>query len=235
MRPALLSELEQRARDRGLDLFGVVDTYRFDKAQPPENRCAREFAACGTAIVVGCGGKAGAAPSAIGELLRLLRAAGLRARAAGAVRSSISFACLSEAAGFGTVSPVIQRLLHPRYGPWVSVSAVLLVEGQPFGPIADASIAGEFQPCSTCSRPCIAACPADVHDGKTGSQFDRCHDHRQGGGCSTGCHVVRMCPVGADQRMTEDNELEWHRRESLRLARRYGRGLLWSLRRTFGL
>ena len=47
MPTALLTALEQRARHRGFDLFGVVDTQRYDAAQPHEMRCSRELVGCG--------------------------------------------------------------------------------------------------------------------------------------------------------------------------------------------
>jgi hypothetical protein len=54
MRTGLLDELALRARLRGLDLLGLVDTQRFDRAQPPEGRCSRVLPQCGTAIVAPC-------------------------------------------------------------------------------------------------------------------------------------------------------------------------------------
>ncbi|MGE3172396.1 MAG: hypothetical protein AB7O97_07190 [Planctomycetota bacterium] len=235
MRNALLTALQQRAIDRGFELFGVVDTLQFDKSQPLESRCGRELRDCGTAVVVGCGGAHEPSEAAVRELQDVLRTAGLRARAVPPVRSAVSFAALGEAAGFGTVSPVIHRLLHPRYGPWVAVAGVVLVEGQPFGPIPDASIAHRFQPCCKCARPCVTACPTEVHDGHGGQRLDRCHDQRQAGRCASSCHVLRTCPVGADLRAPATVEQLRHRRDSLRLARRHARGLWWALRRAIGL
>jgi hypothetical protein len=231
MSQALLIALEQRARARGYDLFGIVDTQRFDAAQPAEGRCAREFAGCGTAIVLGSGAPRLAEAEGPGELLRMLTEAGLRARLAPPLRSTIRFACLGEAAGFGTVSPVIHRLLHPAYGPRVSVRAVLLVEGLPFGAIADATIADRFQPCCNCSRPCVAACPADVHDGLGASDLRRCYDERLSGSCTTGCEVVRHCPIGAANQVPSEVERQRHEFDLQRLAVREGRGLLHALRR----
>jgi hypothetical protein len=134
----------------------------------------------------------------------------------------------------GTVSPVIHRLLHPRYGPWVSVRAALLLRGQPFGPIADAAISATFQPCSTCARPCLQACPAQVHDGAGHSSFDRCHEPRAAGGCTDCCQVVRTCPIGSSERAPADVERARHGEEREQLQRRHGRGLWSTLRRTFG-
>lgn len=231
MPTALLTALEERARHRGFDLFGVVDTQRYDAAQPNEMRCSRELVGCGTAIVLGCGGATVADEDGPSDLLRMLADAGVRARLAPPLRSTIRFACLAEAAGFGTVSPVIHRLLHPRFGPRVSVCAVLLVAGQPFGSIADASIADRFQPCCGCPRPCVPACPARVHDGHGASDLHRCYDERLHGSCTTDCRVVRSCPVGAAHEVSPDIERQRHQFDLHRLAVRHGKGLMHALRR----
>ncbi len=234
MPSVLLTDLEQRARGLGLDLFGVVDAARFDASQPHEGRCSRLLPDCGTAIVVGRGVPTTIDLPALAQLEQFLRAAGLQVRAATPTYSRLSFACLGEAAGLGIVSPVIHRLLHPRFGPWVTVQGVLLLSGRPFGPIADASIAASFHPCCKCERPCVAACPATVHDGHGNSDLGRCHDRRHRNGCGSSCSVVRSCPVGADVKVALAHEAERHRFESQLLARRYGRGLLHSLRRWLG-
>jgi hypothetical protein len=224
MPAALLAELEHSARAHGFDLFGVVDAQRFDAAQPVENRCSRLLPDCGTAIVVGRGGPDKFDGRALAELGRVLRQRGLRVRVASPLRSSISFACLGEAAGLGIVSPVIHRLLHPQFGPWVTVHGVLLVSGRPFGPIADASIAETFHPCCKCHRPCVEACPAEVHDGHGESDFGRCHEHRHAGGCGDACLVVRACPIGSGQRVEAAREADRHRDESRLLAVRHAHG-----------
>ena len=107
---------------------------------------------------------------------------------------------LAEAAGFGTVSPVSGLLLHPQFGPWLRLRAAILVDGMPFGPIADASIADGFRPCCTCHRPCLDACPASVLDGLGHQDLVRCADHRHAGGCSAGCGSRMACPVGGEHR-----------------------------------
>lgn len=238
MSSALLTTLEARALANGLDLVGVVDAHRFDSGQRPEKRCSRLLPGCGTVVVLAYGGRGfwRAASScgsgdplrrhtenAVDELLQLVATAGLRVRAATPrCNTELSFCCLGEAAGFGTVSPVIHQLLHPDFGPWVSMRAALLIEGQPFGAIADASIAEKFQPCAGCPRPCIAACPAGVHDGVGESLHRICHGHRREGGCDGGCSVRRACPIGADLRCDSEEERHRHAEDLRVLSRRFG-------------
>ena len=244
MCPALLADVQARAAAVGLNLFGVVDTERFDRSQPCEARCARVLPGSGTAIVLGSGGHDfwrqllalhGARPlrwrqplrrhavAAVQPLQTRLAEAGVPGRMVAPVtRTRINVARLAEAAGFGIVSPVVGVLLHPRFGPWVGVRAVLLFPGQPFGPVADTSIADSFQPCGACPRPCVSACPVGVHDGLGGSDFERCSSHRQQGGCTHGCNVRRACPVGAGERYQPEVELLEQQQETLHLERRYG-------------
>ncbi len=235
MPSALLAALEQQARQRGFDLFGLVDTERFDAGRPKEGRCSGAMPRCGTAIVLGSVGASVAAPGAERALCATLRQHGVRVKLANERRMSISFSCLAEAAGLGTVSPVIHRLLHPQYGPWVAVAAVLLLEGRPFGRVEDASIAERFQPCAKFSRPCVGGCHADVHDGMGRSDDSRCYQERRKGRCADGCGVVDRCPVGAAHRAPVEVLRARHELELRRLALRHGGGLIGSLRRALGL
>jgi epoxyqueuosine reductase QueG len=248
---ALLDDLRGRAAAAGLNLFGVVDTERFDRCQPAEARCSRVLPGCDTAVVIGSGGGhfwqqllavRGLPPrptlwrrplqqfaaAALHPLRAQLEAAGHDVHLAPAMRARVNIARLAEAAGFGIVSPVVHVLLHPRFGPWVCVRAVLLLRGRPFGAIADSSVVDSFQPCATCSRPCVSACPAGVHDGFGNSDFERCAAHRRDGGCESGCHVRRACPVGATERYDPVAEAHCQREETLNLEQRYGFGV-WRL------
>jgi len=214
MSSSLLLEARLRAENTGLNLFGLVDAERFDAWQPLEQRTTSIRPDCGTVIVLGSGGRATAwSPSeqpqavvpferaAAQELAELLHCRSVRCRliepGAG---QRLNFVRLAEAAGFGTVSPVSGLLLHPEYGPWVRVRAALLLDGRPFGPVADASITDRFQPCCSCAKPCVTACPASVHDGLGNQDLARCAEHRHLGGCASGCGSRRACPIGAEHR-----------------------------------
>lgn len=234
MRAELIHELEDCARRGGFDLFGLVDAQRFDAGQPVEHRCAVELPGCGTAIVLGCGGASHAKWETLRAMESLLRQAGVRARIAQPMQSRLRFAALGEAAGLGTVSPVIRRLVHPDYGPRVMVGGVLLIEGRPFGPVADASIAERFQPCCNCKRPCITACPGEVHDGDGEVDEGRCIEERKRGACADACLVVRSCPVGAGEAMPASVEAERHRFDLHRTQAMRGNGWLPVIRRWFG-
>jgi len=156
----LLQNTRQHALDSGFDLFGVVDPARFDASQPREQRVARLQPRCGAVIVIGSGGIRRGQPGAGPDLRQLAAALGAGRRrvvTAEPGRCELRFARLAEAAGLGTVSPVTGLLLHPEFGPWLRVHGALLVEGNPFGAIADTAISDDFQPCCTCRQPCLEA------------------------------------------------------------------------------
>jgi epoxyqueuosine reductase QueG len=72
--------------------------------------------------------------------------------------ADVSFARLAEEAGLGSADTVLRLLLHPEYGPWVSLRACLLtdLELRRDGRLRD------FRPCEGCRRPCLDVCPAGV-------------------------------------------------------------------------
>lgn len=204
MRSQLLPEVREFAAQRGLNLFGLVDAHRFDRSQPCDARAASLLPGCGTIVVLATGGKVAAGNvgrCSVYEVAALLQSRGVTLRVVDiGVETRLRLGCLGEAAGFGTVSPVSGLLVHPVYGPWLRLRAALLLEGEPFGPVAEASISERFQPCGPCARPCVPACPAGSLDGAGHHDLGACASHRHAGGCASGCSVRVACPVGAEHR-----------------------------------
>lgn len=248
---SLLSSVRQSAARAGLNLFGVVDARRFDPGEPRERRCGHRWPECGTVVVLGTGGRGfwhrqvahGAGGTTGGGTATLVDelavAAAHRVAADLATRSlptrvvcapcdTLNFLRLGEAAGFGTVSPVSGMLLHPQFGPWLRVRAALLIDGYPFGPIQDASITENFQPCCTCAKPCVTACPSGVHDGRGSTDFARCAGHRHAGGCVDGCGSRRACPIGGEHADPPDAQLHAHSAGLRSVERSFGLGI-WRL------
>jgi hypothetical protein len=226
MPSSLLADARRHAAQVGLNLFGVVDAARFDACQPKDQRIATRWPRVGTVIVLGSGGRefwqrfaeACARRAGVGSLPAPQQFAGQCVREVATVlqQSQLpvavlepegrcpSFARLAEAAGFGTVSPVSGMLLHPVFGPWVSLRAALLVEGHPFGRIEDQSITDRFQPCCSCRQPCLQACPAPaIENGApahtNGVPAVPCTASSQAGPCAaTKCRCA--CPIGSEHR-----------------------------------
>lgn len=159
-------------------------------------------------------------------LAAMLLGASIRTRVvASSCTARLPFAKLGEAAGFGTVSPVSGLLIHPEFGPWVRVRAAVLVEGAPFGAVDDASISERFQPCCGCSQPCVAACPAGVHDGMGGSDLARCAEHRHDGNCASQCGSRSACPVGSEHRDGQGEHAHRHTHPLHAMQRWFGLGV----------
>ena len=247
-----LAAARDQAAALGLNLFGVVDASRFDRCQPHEQRVARVSPACGTILVLGSGGRAfwqsfasqqpqaanAAAPAAAVaaadahgwrgacDLAASLQQRGFIVRALQLdLGCRLNLGRLGEAAGFGTVSPVSGLLLHPDFGPWLRLRAALLIDGMPFGTIADASISDRFQPCCNCDRPCVAACPAHAVAVGQPTDLGRCATHRHEGGCVTSCCTRTACPLGSGHQDAPGEAAHAHAFRLPALQRRFGLGV----------
>ncbi|MCA8943266.1 MAG: hypothetical protein KDB80_11955 [Planctomycetes bacterium] len=243
------------ARARGLDLVGVVDPHAFDGCQPAGRRASDHVPDCESIIVLGSGGRR--CWEHLNEIRPAEFADGpaeghhpidrwsleVAEELAGALGDladghsivlpnddrTLNFVQLAEMAGFGTVSPVIHQLLHPDYGPWVSLRAALLLRTRPFAPF-DPTTAAPFEPCHDCHKPCLLGCPVDAYSSTKGP-FSVCADHRIAGGCADGCGVRRDCCIGREHRYGPNEEAFRHA-YSLYVMRQIarGRGLLGIVR-----
>lgn len=241
-----LATLRLLANRNGLNLFGLVDAARFDRTRPPELRIGALLPACGSVLVLGTGGSrpafeferqhperarpmdARTSDLMVEASVRVIRyelgRLGVRARYVGPEEARVPFGPLGEAAGFGVVSPVSGMLLHPEFGPWLRVRAALLLEGEPFGPVADAALPSSFKPCCGCDKPCVSACPPRAIAGDGGKDRRRCAEYRFTGGCEDGCRVRQACPMGAEHADLPEHPLHAHSVDKATLARRYGLG-----------
>jgi len=104
------------------------------------------------------------------------------------------FVALGRLAGLGAPSR-LGLLLHPVYGPWLSLRAIVLTRArwEP-GP---GELLG-FDPCRGCPAPCAVACPgaAVAPDGFDAS---RCAATRvQLAACAFSCAARRACVIGPE-------------------------------------
>ena len=111
------------------------------------------------------------------------------------------FVALARAAGLGAPSR-LGLLLHPRYGPWFAIRALLLSERPPAeGAREKIAFANRFDPCPNCSAPCVAACPGNAVGRSEEFAGERCAQTRhEVPGCATRCDARMACPEGADYR-----------------------------------
>lgn len=102
--------------------------------------------------------------------------------------------------GGAFVSPVT-LLVHPEAGLWVSYRGAVVLPGRLELPAARPS------PCESCAdKPCLTACPVGALTGD-GYDLAACHaylDSDPGRDCmARGCAVRRSCPAGAGYRRVE--------------------------------
>jgi len=233
----------------GMNLVGVVDAATFDASQPCGRRAAERLQDCDTIVLLGAGGRAAweavkaREGGRVGDArhdyhpidawsLALAEQAAARLRALGCEvvvvlpdeQRPMNFRQLAEQVGFGTISPVIGHLLHPVFGPWLSLRTALLVRGRPFGSRPPAPLL-DFEPCGGCPQPCRAACPSETYRQPGTPDLLACARHRLGGGCVTGCDTLRACPLGAQHRYAPDEEAFRHAYSLFRTRRWLGDGM----------
>lgn len=99
---------------------------------------------------------------------------------------------LAQRAGFGSPGRV-GVLIHPEYGPWIGVRAVLLLDEEvPFHEPAP------YAPCDGCPAPCVGACHGDVI-GASGVDSAACYQLRlRLPACAIACEARRACIVGPE-------------------------------------
>lgn len=229
VRPGLDPGLEAA----GFNVAGVLTPARYDALVPPAWRCAALLPRARAVVVLGCGGRAfgralrAALPVAhaggplpltppdpverfseqvVGAAASALRAAGCDARAAFSWQRRggdfADFVALARACGCGAPSR-LGLLLHPEYGPWLALRALLL-SAQPLAPTPP--LAGS--PCDGCAAPCAVAChgralPPAGFDAAACART-RLRDPR----CALRCDARRACVVGPTH--AYDAELEAH-------------------------
>lgn len=174
-----LAELQRRLTDFGLNLSAPLALADYDSLVPEAWRAERIAAGCRGALIVGNAGRAlwplfAASPEASLRRNPLDRyTARVLADVSGLAGPATRFTTyterrddtylplvrLAERAGFG-VPGRVGVLLHPVYGPWISIRGVLYLQEELASPTLEV-----FDPCTGCPAPCALAC----HGGVVGS------------------------------------------------------------------
>lgn len=105
---------------------------------------------------------------------------------------------LAGQAGFGTAGR-LGLLLHPVYGPWISIRAVLYlpIPVRLTGPAV-------FDPCTDCPAPCSKACRAGIV-GPDGVDLVGCFRAKMlKRSCRTACDARSACAVGREHAFPQD-------------------------------
>ncbi|HXK22044.1 MAG TPA: hypothetical protein VMS55_05140 [Myxococcota bacterium] len=199
----------------GLDLRGALSTSAYDLLVPPAWRCDALLPGARTALVIGSGGRAlwraaresGAAGSdpldlhtarALAACVTELKQASHAAVALFAPErrggAYADFVALGYAAGLGAPSR-LGLLVHPVYGPWLSLRALLLMD---LAWPESAPLRG-FDPCTGCPAPCADACHGRAV-GSPGFDVPRCADtRRRDPRCALRCDARHACVLGRDR------------------------------------
>jgi hypothetical protein len=120
-----------------------------------------------------------------------------------------NFAALAIACGLGVPSR-LGILLHPTYGPWWSIRALLLTEREmaPTPPLG-------WSPCDGCPAPCADACLSDAVVLPSGFDIQACFETRAAKpACRTRCAARRACVVGGDEFAYQKEAEEYYMRNT---------------------
>ncbi len=220
-----LARFAAELRGSGLNLVGCVPTAAARDTVFPGRTCPAP--AGGTVIVCGSGGRAHwdaltpeelarehpifhAGQAAVGAALALLDRT---ARLAGPEDiAPFDLRALARRAGWGVVSPYLQLLIHPEYGPWVSIRSLVFTS---LALPATGPVEG-FDPCGPCPRPCLDACPAGAYSRDHDWDFELCAAHRLRERdvpqhCADQCHSRLACPIGSQHAYGPDEHRHRHR------------------------
>jgi hypothetical protein len=205
-----------RLEDAGLALTGSLPIAEYDALVPPAWRSARISTHARSALVVGNAGRAlwekfQAAPErALAEdpldayVRRVLDEASRLADPQAEVafyadrREGVylPIVALARRAGFGSPGRV-GVLIHPVYGPWIAIRAVLLLADE-----VDFHEPAAYAPCEGCPAPCVGACHGGVI-GASGVDPAACYRVRlTNPACATACDARSACVVGPEHAYT---------------------------------
>ena len=214
----------------GLNLAGVVPIADYDRAVPQGWSSQQLLATARSAIVIGAGGRSLSRNHLVrgqgvslddfvaGTLLRGCER--LRADGWGAIPYAydetrdgqyVDLIALARRAGLGAASR-LGLLLHPVYGPWLSLRALVLTER----PLPESPPGAVFSACEGCAAPCTDACPVGAPRAlPAGFDVGSCGASRAlGGACQLHCAARRACIIGPGHAYDLDTE-EAHMRASL--------------------
>lgn len=227
---AVLDQLTAAAAVAGFNLVGAGHVARFDEVSPPGYSLtgAVTMPDARAVVVIGSGGpgfwrtfketpttadpgelrRAGGSIDAystivVPRLAKIVEAEGAGCEILypfGKSTRQVSFRRLAEHCGFGVAATVLGTVIHPKFGPWVSLRGALVTDME----LPESQRLEGFDPCKGCARPCVDACPIGTYDHQTWD-FPSCVRYRLfEAGCPTGCLSRLACPVGQEQRYSAE-------------------------------
>jgi hypothetical protein len=128
---------------------------------------------------------------------------------------------LGEAAGFGRISPELLMMIHPIYGPWISIRSMVVVSFQ----LPVTKSLDDYDPCTHCEKPCLQACPAHAYSQENPWNVTLCGEHRLKektieNDCADACRSRLACVVGPEHAYSSQ-EMRHRHRSSLPTLKKY--------------
>ncbi len=118
---------------------------------------------------------------------------------------ALDFAALGRLGGAG-VGSLLGILINPVFGTWMSLRAAIITDAE-FAEY-DGPLEG-FDPCPSCDKPCIAACPAHTVS-ENGWDWRACMEWRLDTDvCSERCASRVACPWGSRERYSPE-QMAYH-------------------------
>lgn len=128
----------------------------------------------------------------------------------------LDFPALGRLGGAG-VGSLLGILIHPVFGTWISLRGAILTDAE--FPEYDSPLEG-FDPCPSCDKPCIAACPAHTVS-ESGWDWESCMIWRmETDVCSAHCASRVACPWGSGERYSP-GQMAYHHSFVLKSVRAY--------------
>lgn len=239
----VLDRIKTVSRDSGFNITRTIKVHTYDSVVSEQKRASRLLQGVKSITLIGFAGKGfwktfsnylksnpgfkdrgedlidNYSRMIFEELSGILDKSGIGHKAVfpfGKDAAALDFVKLGESAGAGVPS-LLGVLLHPEYGPWISLRGALLTNFESSS--YDGSLEG-FDPCPSCLKPCISVCPASTISEK-GWDWESCMSFRLADDtCSLSCASRRACPYGEDQQYTEE-QMAYHHRFVLRNVKKY--------------
>lgn len=128
----------------------------------------------------------------------------------------LDFTKLGELGGVG-VKSLLGILINPEYGSWISLRGAILTDMEFMD--YDKPLSW-FDPCPSCSKPCISACPAGTIS-ENGWDYNACMKFRIGEDtCKSNCASRRACPYGNEHQYSEE-QLSYHHKFVLESTKKH--------------
>lgn len=121
--------------------------------------------------------------------------------------NNLDFSTLGKLSGAG-VESILGLLINPEYGTWISFRGAVLTDlkFEKYDKPID-----NFNPCPSCSKPCIVACPVDTVT-VNGWNWKKClHFRRRDNTCDINCYSRRACPYGVNHQYSNEQFHHHHK------------------------